>query len=99
MNHFKNTMIAISLALAALTGTTSLAAETTQSQVVMAPININQATAEQLAEKLYGIGLSKAQAIVSYREEHGPFTQIEQLSQVKGIGAAIIDRNRAFMSL
>ena len=45
-------------------------------------VSINQATAEQLAAAMNGIGLKKAQAIVSYREQYGPFSAIEQLKEV-----------------
>ncbi|NIG98437.1 MAG: hypothetical protein G5701_04995 [Serratia symbiotica] len=44
-----------------------------------AAVSINQAGAEQLASILKGIGLKKAASIVRYREQNGPFTQIEQL--------------------
>lgn len=57
-------------------------------------INVNKATAEELAAALSGIGLKKAQAIVRYREEFGFFSQIEQLQEVSGIGPIFIERNR-----
>lgn len=64
-----------------------------------AQVSINQATAEQLAEVMLGIGLKKAQSIVSYREQHGPFASIEQLQEVPGIGAATIERNLTRLKL
>jgi competence protein ComEA len=57
------------------------------------PVNINTADAETLAKSLDGIGLSKAKAIVAYREEHGPFKSAEELTQVKGIGEATLQHN------
>lgn len=57
------------------------------------PVNINTADAATLAHSLDGIGLTKAQAIVAYREEHGPFKNVDDLTQVKGIGAATLQRN------
>ena len=57
-------------------------------------VSINQASAEQLAEALNGVGLKKAEAIVRYREQNGPFTDIEQLQEVPGIGLALLERNR-----
>ncbi|TCV94409.1 comEA protein [Biostraticola tofi] len=57
-------------------------------------VNINTADAEDLADALNGIGPKKAEAIISYREKNGPFTNIEDLSKVKGIGPAIIKRNK-----
>ncbi len=49
------------------------------------PININTASAEEL-QSLTGIGEVKAKAIVEYREQHGSFTDITQIMNVKGIG-------------
>ncbi len=48
-------------------------------------VNINAATSEEL-QTLTGIGPSKAEAIIAYREEQGPFTKIEDLLEVTGIG-------------
>ncbi|MBO4883651.1 MAG: helix-hairpin-helix domain-containing protein [Lachnospiraceae bacterium] len=50
-----------------------------------APININTA-GEQALCSLPGIGSSKAQAIISYREEHGSFKDIKEIMNVNGIG-------------
>jgi competence protein ComEA len=58
------------------------------------PIDINTATAEQLAEFLTGVGEAKAEAIVKYREEHGAFKHPDELVNVRGIGLATVDRNR-----
>ncbi|AJI95176.1 competence ComEA helix-hairpin-helix repeat region domain protein [Yersinia ruckeri] len=57
-------------------------------------IDVNKASAEELAAGLSGIGLKKAQAIVRYREEFGFFSQLEQLLEVSGIGPMFIERNR-----
>lgn len=48
-------------------------------------ININQATAAEL-ETITGIGPSKANAILQYREENGTFKSIEELKNISGIG-------------
>jgi len=58
-------------------------------------VNVNTADAQTISEELTGIGLSKAQAIVAYREKHGPFRSADDLSLVKGIGERTVDRNRA----
>lgn len=56
-------------------------------------INLNTATVEEL-EQLSHIGPKKAEAIVEYRDTHGPFRSIDQLANVPGIGEKTIDRFR-----
>lgn len=55
-------------------------------------ININTANVVELMQ-LKGIGEAKASAIVKYREEKGPFTSKEDLSKVRGIGDATVEKN------
>lgn len=62
-------------------------------------VNINTATAEELAEVLNGIGEARAQAIVEYRESNGSFTHPDELINVRGIGMATLDRNRDSIEL
>lgn len=57
-------------------------------------VNINKASAEQMAKTLDGVGLSKAKAIVEYRRAHGAFVSPESLVQVKGIGESTVNNNR-----
>ena len=57
------------------------------------PVNINTADADTISKALDGIGLAKAKAIVAFREEHGPFKSVDDLTQVKGIGPATLQRN------
>ena len=59
------------------------------------PVNINTADAETISKELDGVGLTKAQAIVEYREKHGPFKSADDRSLVKGIGERTVDLNRA----
>ncbi|KHF41924.1 helix-hairpin-helix domain-containing protein [Halalkalibacter okhensis] len=59
-------------------------------------ISINDATAVEL-EQLPGIGPSKAAAIITYREEHGPFKGIDDLVQVSGIGPKSIEKLQEFL--
>jgi competence protein ComEA len=56
------------------------------SGIALSAININTATKDELVA-LPGIGPAKAQAIVDYRKVHGPFKTVEDLKDVKGIGA------------
>ena len=63
-------------------------------QEVGSSIDINQADVTQLAT-LSNIGVKKAQQIIAYRELHGQFGSIEDLQNVKGIGKATIEKNRA----
>ncbi len=56
-------------------------------------VNVNSASAEEIATMLKGIGEKKAQDIVDYRSEHGPFKSVNDLSNVKGIGAATLKKN------
>tara|TARA_R110002074_G_scaffold402348_1_gene608435 strand:- start:77127 stop:77390 length:264 start_codon:yes stop_codon:yes gene_type:complete len=62
-------------------------------------VNVNTASAEEISEELKGIGIAKAGAIVRYREEKGPFKSLQDLMNVKGIGAATIDKNRENIQL
>lgn len=63
-----------------------------------AVLDLNTATAEQLAT-LPGIGEAKAAAIISYREEVGRFDDVEDLLEVRGIGAAIVEGIRELVVL
>lgn len=53
-------------------------------------LDVNRADAEALTE-LPGIGPAKAAAIVAYREEHGPFSSLEELEKVSGISRHMIE--------
>lgn len=68
--------------------------ETTDEQV-----SINSGTAQQLAAALNGVGLKKAESIVSYREQYGPFSQLDQLKEVPGIGSMLVERNLSRIKL
>jgi competence protein ComEA len=65
----------------------------------VAKINLNTADAATLERELKGIGASKAQAIVAYREAHGPFASLDELLEVKGIGAATLEKNLDKLSI
>ncbi|PCK10209.1 MAG: hypothetical protein COA42_00325 [Alteromonadaceae bacterium] len=70
-----------------------------ESVAVAAVLNINEASVEQLALVLSGVGEVKAQAIVEWRNTHGEFTSIEQLLEVKGVGAATLSKNSHKISI
>ena len=59
------------------------------------PVNINTADAESIAEALDGVGITKARAIVAYRNAHGPFESAEALTAVTGIGERTVAMNAA----
>lgn len=54
-------------------------------------VQINAASKEQL-EKITGIGSRKAESILKYREEHGPFQKIEDLLEIDGIGVKSLEK-------
>ena len=60
-----------------------------------APVNINTASAAEIADALNGIGMSKAQAIVDYREAYGSFSQPDEIIFVRGIGQVTYEKNQA----
>lgn len=57
-------------------------------------VDINSADARTLAQSLNGIGLVKAEAIVAYRNAHGPFRSLDDLAKVQGIGPRTLEENR-----
>lgn len=59
------------------------------------PVDINTADAATISAELKGVGLTKARAIVEYRQKHGPFKAPEDLSLVKGIGERTVEINLA----
>ncbi|MBB3243328.1 competence protein ComEA [Pseudomonas sp. Tn43] len=63
-------------------------------QAQTAKVDLNGADAPTLQRELAGIGEAKAKAIVAYRESNGPFSSVDELLEVKGIGKAILDKNR-----
>ena len=57
-------------------------------------VNINTADAATIDAVLVNVGASKAEAIVAYRNAHGPFRKPEDLTRVQGIGAKTVEANR-----
>jgi competence protein ComEA len=61
-------------------------------------VNVNTADAAAL-EALNGIGESLAAAIIQYRTDNGPFTSVDQLDEVSGIGPATLEKLRPFVTV
>lgn len=106
------TLQALSLALAiglTLPITASAAPPTAASATKTAPakvptenatqVSINSASAQELMAVMNGVGIKKAESIVSYREKYGPFTDLEQLKEVPGMGNTLVERNLANLKL
>ncbi|MBD8100306.1 ComEA family DNA-binding protein [Pseudomonas fluorescens] len=72
---------------------TAISAQMTKTEQ-SAKVNLNAADAETLRRDLFGIGAAKAKAIVAFRESNGPFTAVDELLEVKGIGKALLEKNR-----
>ncbi len=74
-------------------------AEQATSAAPVAMVNLNTADESTLERELIGVGAVKAKAIVEYRSANGPFTSVDELLEVKGIGAATLDKNRTKLSV
>ena len=66
---------------------------------VWGEINVNSASAPELAKELKNIGPAKAAAIVEYRNMHGAFNSVDELAGVHGIGKATIEMNKELIIL
>ena len=103
---FKPTVFALLLAAQPFIGNMALAAEEaaatteapTQQQVQSSKLNINTATAEQFMA-LKGIGKKKAEAIITWRSEHGGFKSVEELAEVKGISERFVSEHQTELTI
>ena len=103
---FKPTVFALLLAAQPFIGNMALAAEevaaTTeapaQQQVQSSKLNINTATAEQFMG-LKGIGKKKAEAILSWRTEHGGFKSVEELAEATGISERFVSEHQSELTI
>lgn len=62
------------------------------------PIPLNKATAEEL-DRIPGIGPGLARRMVEHRDTQGPFSDLEELRQVKGIGDKTLDKIRSYLTV
>ncbi|PIS08044.1 hypothetical protein COT78_00320 [Candidatus Berkelbacteria bacterium CG10_big_fil_rev_8_21_14_0_10_43_13] len=81
---------------ASVGSSSSSSTSSTAKSAVVYPININTANVT-LLDELSGIGPSKAQAIIDYRESHGGFKSISEINNVKGIGDATYDKIKGYI--
>jgi competence protein ComEA len=65
----------------------------------LAPVNINRATAAELADAMANVNASVAQRIIDFRDAHGPFAAVDELVRVSGIGPATVAANRARLTV
>lgn len=72
---------------------------TAASEITVLYVDINNDSAEKMADLLKGVGIKKAQAIVDYRNEFGAFMAPEDLLNVKGIGPSTLEKNRASIKM
>jgi len=61
------------------------------STAALATVNLNSATKDELVA-LPGIGPSKAQAIIDYRTQNGPFRSVDEIRKVRGIGEKLFQQ-------
>jgi len=69
------------------------------SAVFAGKVSINNATAEQIATAMTGVGENKAKEIVKYRGTHGKFKSIQDLENVDGIGSKTVEKNKDKITL
>lgn len=65
---------------------------------VVYPINLNSCTADELMT-VSGIGESKAQLIIEYRDYLGGYTSVEQIKNIKGIGDTVYEKISPYLTV
>lgn len=64
----------------------------------IAVLNVNVASADEMAA-IPGLGEKKSQAIVKFREKHGPFVKVEDLKKVDGIGDKLFGKIKSYVTV
>lgn len=80
------------------TANNEVTAESSRTAQTLLVIDINNAKPKDLVT-LKGVGMKKAQAIISYRQTNGPFVSIEDLLKVQGIGKHVLAENKNRLKL
>ncbi|RKZ48099.1 MAG: hypothetical protein DRQ48_07490 [Gammaproteobacteria bacterium] len=62
-------------------------------------VNINTADKETLITSIKGVGETRADAIIAYREQNGDFKSVEDLAEVRGVGPSIVEKNMDNLSV
>lgn len=78
--------------------TSTLAMNSGKGSASPAAIDINRANVSELS-RLPGIGASKAQAIIDYRQASGPFHSVDELTKVRGIGEKTLERFKVYATV
>lgn len=86
-------LLAVALPMASVYAADNSATQIVKTDDIVITVNVNTASAEEISTLLKGVGLKKAQAIVEYRDQNGPFVSKDELTKVKGIGAATVKKN------
>lgn len=95
----QNIITAIFAVLVLCLGNVALAKDLSQGSGDVMTVNVNEADAASIANTLVGVGISRAQAIVDYREQYGRFYSAEELTAVKGVGQSTVERNLSRISI
>lgn len=94
MKRLLSTIICSLILMLGVSSTAYAKTEAKEYEGIEITVNINTASAEELATLLDGVGLKKAQAIIDYRDEYGVFKSADELTQVKGIGPTLLQKNQ-----
>ena len=78
--------------------TTGTSSSKTAQTKASGPVDVNSASASELAAALKGVGEKQAAAIIAYRQANGPFSSLDDLANVKGIGQKTLANNKANIS-